>query len=201
MSVYLRLKKTKSEQRSVKWLKTTKLSVSSHRKWRSSRLALQVSNIPQTRNAKQWATLCCLFERLVLPLVGTTQRSACPSNQFPSYGGREGGSSVLSWLQDVIRLTSLGLKKLNQHHIMKLFLLTLFQTFIFCQSQPPFSPFEFLENLFKPSHSSTSPRQAKKFRSSAPRTVKPFRPHLPISPSFSASLVCILFLLKSDLNM
>ena len=82
---------------------------------------------------------------------------------------------------------------------MKLFLLTLCQTFLFCQSQPPFSPFEFLENLFKPSHLLTSPRQAKRLRSSALRTVKPFRPHLPISPSFSASQVCILFSIKCDL--
>jgi len=72
---------------------------------------------------------------------------------------------------------------------MKLVLLILCQTFILCQSQPPFSPFEFLGNLFKPSHSWTSSRQAKKLRSSGTRTAKPFRPHLPISPSFSASQV------------
>ena len=141
------------------------------------------------------------FERLVLPLVVTSQRSACPSNQFPLDSKREGGSSVFSWLQDVIRATSPGLVKTNQHHIMKLLLLILCQTLTLCQSQPPFSPFEFLEKFFKPTNSWTSLRQAKKLRLSAPRTAKPFRPHLPISPSFSASLVCILFLLKSDLNM
>ena len=76
---------------------------------------------------------------------------------------------------------------------MKPVLLILCQTSILCQSQPPFSPFEFLGNLFKPAHSWTSSRQAKKLRSSGTRTAKPFTPHLPISPSFSASQVCIPF--------
>jgi len=55
-----------------------------------------------------------------------------------------------------------------------------------CTSQSSFSPFKFFDNLFKSAPSWTSPRKVRQ-RSPTKKSKIFFRPHLPLSPSFSAS--------------
>jgi hypothetical protein len=152
-------------------------------------------------------------ERMFLSLVAAPGQPGQPISQVISHTAQSAtGCRAGKWffildafVYDMLFSSSKILYQWLKRQTLKMKLLLLLYLSCYspslCDSQKPFSPFDFLGNLFKSPPSWTSPRQVKQFRSPPTRSKKSFRPHLPLGPSFSASQVFIHALLWNYVNM
>ena len=134
---------------------------------------------PVGRMLRRTAGLSCPFLKLSshLPSLGWNAGQASPPSDFLL--------SVMQWFM-IIRTMRLSVFL----HLILSYCLTI------SLSHSQFSPFDFLNNLFKPPRVWTTTRQQKELKSPVTRENISFRPHPTVSPTFIALQVFYLSLFQ-----
>ena len=154
-----------------------------HRLWEGNMWVLTIkmfcmkpmsSVAPVGRMLRRTAALCCPFLKLSSHLLSLDWNAGQASPLSESL------LSVMQWFR-IIRTMRLSVF---------LYLISYCLTLSLSHSQ--FSPFDFLNNLFKPPSSWTTTRQKKELKSPVTRDKILFRPHPTVSPSFFALQVFFL---------